>query len=102
MRAGDPVVFDVALLDGALHLVDANAPRRERVGVEPGAHGILLRPEHLHLSHATDRREPLSDMRIGKLIELQMKDYSEARVKEMCDKLLANPVIEDYQIEVVA
>lgn len=42
------------------------------------------------------------DVRIGKVIELQVDDYSEARVREMCDKLLANPVIEDYRYEVVA
>ena len=42
----------------------------------------------------------LEEARIGKMIELQVKDYSEARVKEMCDKLLANPVIEDYKFEV--
>ena len=43
----------------------------------------------------------VGEARIGKLIELQMADYSEARVKEMCDKLLANPVIENYRYEVV-
>ncbi|HVT10638.1 MAG TPA: phosphoribosylformylglycinamidine synthase subunit PurS [Fimbriimonadaceae bacterium] len=40
-------------------------------------------------------------VRIGKMIELQVDEYSEARIKEMCDKLLANPVIEDYKIELV-
>lgn len=43
----------------------------------------------------------LEDTRIGKLIELKMKEFSEERVKSMCDKLLANPVIEDYRFEVV-
>jgi phosphoribosylformylglycinamidine synthase subunit PurS len=42
----------------------------------------------------------LEQVRIGKLIELQVVTYDEARVKEMCDRLLANPVIEDYRIEV--
>jgi phosphoribosylformylglycinamidine synthase len=42
----------------------------------------------------------LQDCRIGKLIELELDNYDESRVKEMCDKLLANPVIEDYRIEV--
>jgi phosphoribosylformylglycinamidine synthase len=46
--------------------------------------------------------DEVQETRIGKLIELQVEDYSEARVKEMCDKLLANPVIEDYKFEVVA
>lgn len=45
--------------------------------------------------------QELEQARIGKMIELQVKDYSEARVREMCDKLLANPVIEDYRFEVV-
>ncbi|MFN8221163.1 MAG: phosphoribosylformylglycinamidine synthase subunit PurS [Fimbriimonadales bacterium] len=40
--------------------------------------------------------------RIGKMIELNLESVEEARVKEMCDKLLANPVIEDYRYEVVA
>lgn len=40
-------------------------------------------------------------VRIGKMIELEVDEYDEARVKEMCDKLLANPVIEDYKIEPV-
>ena len=44
----------------------------------------------------------LEQARIGKLIELQLSEVSDARVKEMCDKLLANPVIEDYRYEVVA
>lgn len=41
------------------------------------------------------------EVRIGKLIELQLKDFNEARVREMCEKLLANPVIEDFRIEEV-
>lgn len=43
--------------------------------------------------------DELRQARIGKLIELEVEPYSEARVKEMCDRLLANPVIEDYRIE---
>jgi phosphoribosylformylglycinamidine synthase subunit PurS len=42
----------------------------------------------------------LEEARIGKMIELKMTDASDARIKEMCDKLLANPVIEDYRFEV--
>lgn len=43
----------------------------------------------------------LNEVRIGKLIELKLADYSEDRVREMCEKLLANPVIEDFRIEEV-
>lgn len=44
------------------------------------------------------------DARQGKYIELDLAeadpDRAEARVREMCDRLLANPVIEDYRVEV--
>jgi len=42
-------------------------------------------------------------VRIGKLIELEIDDKAtdiDARVKEMCDKLLINKVIEDYRYEI--
>ena len=39
----------------------------------------------------------------GKVIELDLKDgTSEEKVKEMCDKLLANPVIESYEIKIAS
>jgi phosphoribosylformylglycinamidine synthase PurS subunit len=44
------------------------------------------------------------DLRMGKYLELEVDTASspaaEARVREMCDKLLANPVIEDYRFEI--
>lgn len=45
--------------------------------------------------------DEVAECRIGKLIELQLESYDETRVKEMCDRLLANPVIENYRIEAV-
>jgi phosphoribosylformylglycinamidine synthase len=46
----------------------------------------------------------VSDVRMGKYLELEVEAASrlaaEARVREMCDKLLANPVIEDYRFEI--
>ncbi len=48
--------------------------------------------------------EEVNDTRIGKLIELNIKDSDadnvEKRVNEMCTKLLANPVIEDFSVNV--
>jgi phosphoribosylformylglycinamidine synthase subunit PurS len=45
------------------------------------------------------------DVRTGKCLELELDEASgsaaEARVREMCDRLLANPVIEDYRFEIV-
>lgn len=46
--------------------------------------------------------DELQDARIGKLIELKVDSPSDERIKAMCDKLLANPVIEDYKFEVLA
>lgn len=43
--------------------------------------------------------DELRGCRIGKIIDLEVESYDEARIEEMCDRLLANPVIEDYRIE---
>lgn len=43
----------------------------------------------------------VGDVRIGKYIELDLPEgSSESDVKAMCDKLLANPVLERYRFEV--
>ena len=47
--------------------------------------------------------DEVTDVRIGKFMELEIKDgqkdAEEARLKQMCEKLLANTVIENYRIE---
>jgi phosphoribosylformylglycinamidine synthase PurS subunit len=40
----------------------------------------------------------VESVKIGKYIQLEVADDAGDRVDEMCDKLLANPVIEDYRI----
>lgn len=45
--------------------------------------------------------DEVQDARIGKLIQLEVDTVEESRIKEMCQKLLANPVIEDFSFEVV-
>ena len=45
------------------------------------------------------------DARVGKRIEIELDNSldpaaAEAQVKDMCEKLLANPVIETYDFEV--
>jgi phosphoribosylformylglycinamidine synthase PurS subunit len=46
----------------------------------------------------------IGEVRQGKLIELELDDTdpatARARVEEMCRQLLANPVIENYAIEI--
>ena len=45
----------------------------------------------------------VGDLRVGKMIEVDVDaasvDAARVRVDEMCRKLLANPVLEDYTIE---
>ena len=47
--------------------------------------------------------EGVGDVRMGKVIELDLAETdaaaAEARVRDMCERLLANTVIEDYAVE---
>jgi phosphoribosylformylglycinamidine synthase len=44
--------------------------------------------------------EGVEDLRIGKFIRMTCDDsVSSETVTEMCEKLLANPIIEDFRIE---
>lgn len=43
------------------------------------------------------------DVRVGKFLELDLdleREQAAIRVKDMCDRLLANPVIEEYRFEI--
>ena len=58
--------------------------------------------------HALDTlgfKEVVKDVRIGKqiIMELNAKNEEDAKaeVTNMCEKLLANTVIEDYEIEII-
>ena len=73
------------------------------VGLKPG----VLDPQGKAVADTLGRMgyEEVQGARIGKVIELDLdgvaKDKADARVKEMCEKLLANTVIENYRIEKV-
>ena len=43
--------------------------------------------------------EGVSEVRIGRLVELEVPDIAE--VEAMCEKLLANPLVEDYEVVAV-
>ena len=66
----------------------------------------VLDPQGKAAHHALDSLgfEGVKDVRIGKQIVLQLdtddRVKAEAEVKEMCETLLANTVIEDYTIEI--
>ena len=45
----------------------------------------------------------IDTVRQGKVIDIELADAAnaEARLKDMCEKLLANTVIEDYRVEIL-
>ncbi|AVW90804.1 phosphoribosylformylglycinamidine synthase subunit PurS [Celeribacter baekdonensis] len=61
----------------------------------------VLDPQGAAVQHALGALgfEGVNEVRQGKVIELDLADgTSEDTIKEMCDKLLANTVIESYRI----
>jgi phosphoribosylformylglycinamidine synthase subunit PurS len=65
-------------------------------------------PQGLTIKHALEALEykEVETARIGKLIILRLdtdkEDDAKIRLNEMCRRLLANPVIEDYSFELRA
>jgi phosphoribosylformylglycinamidine synthase len=79
-----------------------------RVHVRVVPRAGLLDPQGQAVEHALSAlgfREA-GTVRIGKAIELEVQARSPEEAREsarrMCDKLLANPVTEDYTVEVEA
>jgi phosphoribosylformylglycinamidine synthase PurS subunit len=70
-------------------------------------HGVLD-PQGKAIAHALQGLgfAEAADARVGKVIELDLAETdparAEARVREMCEKLLANTVIESYRVEITA
>jgi len=68
----------------------------------------VLDPQGKAIEHALGALgfQGVNDVRQGKVIEIDLDAADEAKaealVKDMCGKLLANPVIEDYSIEISA
>ncbi len=63
----------------------------------------VLDPQGKAIHHALESLgfDEANDVRQGKYIELDLADgTSEARIEDMCRKLLANTVIENFRIEV--
>jgi phosphoribosylformylglycinamidine synthase PurS subunit len=77
-----------------------------RTNVERVKAKVLIRPKESILDpqgKAIERALPalgfdgVSHVRVGRLVELEADDPD--RLAELCEKLLANPLIEDYEIE---
>lgn len=65
----------------------------------------VLDPQGRAIHHALEGLgfAGVNDVRAGRLIELDVADdVTDATLNEMCGKLLANQVIENYRIEKVA
>lgn len=68
----------------------------------------VLDPQGKAIGHALTNLgfDGVGEVRQGKLIELEVAETdpakAKAQVEEMCRKLLANTVIENYSIELVA
>ena len=71
---------------------------------------VRLKPGILDVQGAAVKRAlgglgftDVADLRVGKVIEVDVDaasaDAARARVDEMCRRLLANPILEDYAIE---
>jgi phosphoribosylformylglycinamidine synthase PurS subunit len=69
---------------------------------------VLIRPKEGILDpqgKAVERALPalgfegIEHVRIGRMVELEAEDLD--RLPELCEKLLANPLIEDFEIESV-
>jgi len=67
---------------------------------------VLIRPKEGILDpqgKAVERALPalgfegVGHVRVGRMVELEAEDP--ARLPELCEKLLANPLIEDFEIE---
>ncbi len=67
---------------------------------------VLIRPKQGILDpqgQAVERALPalgfegVESVHVGRLVELDVEDP--ARLSEMCERLLANPLIEDYEIQ---
>ena len=67
----------------------------------------LLDPQGTAVEHALAALgfAQVQRVRVGRTLEIALEGGSEqevrARLKEMCDKLIANPVTEDYAIDAV-
>lgn len=74
---------------------------RIHVSLRPG----VLDPQGRAVHHALEGLgfAGVQEVRIGRSVELDVADdTSDAALNEMCEKLLANTVIENYRIEKLA
>jgi phosphoribosylformylglycinamidine synthase len=80
--------------------------REFKVKVEVKLKPVVLDPQGKTILTALHNLgyDEVEETRVGKLIELKVMDSDSERVmervKEMCKSLLANPIIEDFDIKI--
>jgi phosphoribosylformylglycinamidine synthase subunit PurS len=69
---------------------------------------VLIRPKEGILDpqgEAVERALPalgfdgVANVHVGRMVELDVED--EREIERMCEKLLANPLVEDYEIQLI-
>jgi phosphoribosylformylglycinamidine synthase len=66
----------------------------------------VLDPQGKAVQHSLESLgyKEVRDIRLGKYMEVKFgdieRDKADNRIKEMCEKLLTNPVVEDYRFEI--
>lgn len=79
-----------------------------RVEIRVMPRASLLDPQGQAVGHALHALgfAEVGDVRVGKHLVVRVdapsRDDAAARARAMCDRLLANPVTEDYQLQVEA
>ncbi|PTD93948.1 phosphoribosylformylglycinamidine synthase [archaeon SCG-AAA382B04] len=67
----------------------------------------VLDPEGKTIKNSLDLLgfEEVNEVRVGKEINIKMevesKEKAKEKIREMCERLLANPVIHEYEIEIL-
>jgi phosphoribosylformylglycinamidine synthase len=72
---------------------------------------VRLKPSILDAQGATVKRalaglgfDEVQDVRVGKVVDVELNglgpEEARRRVDEMCTRLLSNPIIEDFSIEI--
>ncbi len=68
----------------------------------------ILDPQGKAIEHALDSLgfKNAANVRVGKYMEVDVNETdkvkAEAQVKQMCEKLLANTIVEEYRYEITA
>jgi phosphoribosylformylglycinamidine synthase PurS subunit len=70
---------------------------RPKTGIlDPQGEAVETALEHLGFS--------VTGARVGKVVDLELEaadaDDARAKVEQMCERLLANPLIESYEVEI--